>query len=123
MTGKLIAPKGGRPAWRCGFSGGVLSLPLPFRRKLAQREDREDDRNAFLFRESTETSRELVHGRSEMRAEIDLEDGQWPVKFKILPEDYLGGFRPSRAEACGAPSLLPQDAMAMKLIAMPNWPA
>jgi hypothetical protein len=76
-----------------------------------------DQGNAFLFRESTKVSRELVQGRSEMRAAIDLEDGQRPVKFEILSEGYLGGLRPSQAEVCGAPCLHPQDAMAMKLMA------
>ena len=76
-----------------------------------------DEGNTFLFREGTKLSRELIQGRSEMRASIDLEDGSRPLKFEILTEGYLNGLLPSETEVCDVPCLNPQDSMATKLMA------
>jgi len=76
-----------------------------------------DEGNTFLFREGTKLSRELIQGRSEMRASIDLEDGSRILKFEILTEGYLNGLLPSETEVCDVPCLNPQDSMATKLMA------
>jgi len=76
-----------------------------------------DEGNTFLFREGTKLSRELIQGRSEMRASINLGDGSRPLKFEILTEGYLNGLLPSETEVCDVPCLNPQDSMATKLMA------
>lgn len=62
-------------------------------------------------------SRELIPNRDAIRGAIDLEDGQRPIKFKIILEGYLGGLREPAAEVCGIPCLNPQDSLATKLMA------
>jgi hypothetical protein len=76
-----------------------------------------DQGSAYLFRDGVKLSRELMQGKSEMRAAIDLEDGERPVKFEIITEGYLGGLLPSQSSVCGVPCLHPQDTMATKLMA------